>query len=102
MKYFLIGAFSTGFLLYGIALVYGATGSIKLGAIHDAIATGAMSSNPMLLLGIGLLVIGFGFKVAAGALHMWAPEVFEGAPTPGAAFMAGVVENAARAAVLWS
>src|ERR1700722_18255292 len=65
MKYFLMGAFSTGFLLYGIALVYGATGSIKLGAIHDAIATSAMSSNPMLLLGMGRLGVGLGFDGGA-------------------------------------
>ena len=100
MKYFLMGAFSTGFLLYGIALVYGATGSIKLAAIHDAIATGAMSSNPMLLLGIGLLVIGFGFKVAAVPFHMWTPDVYEGAPTPVTAFMAVGVKLAAFAAFL--
>src|SRR6266849_11136572 len=100
MKYFLMGAFSTGFLLYGIALVYGATGSIKLGPIHDAIATGAMSSNPMLLLGIGLLVIGFGFKVAAVPFHMWTPDVYEGAPTPVTAFMAVGVKLAAFAGFL--
>jgi NADH-quinone oxidoreductase subunit N len=100
MKYFLMGAFSTGFLLYGIALVYGATGSIKLGPIHDAIATGAMSSNPMLLLGIGMLVIGFGFKVAAVPFHMWTPDVYEGAPTPVTAFMAVGVKLAAFSAFL--
>jgi NADH-quinone oxidoreductase subunit N len=98
IKYFLLGAFSTGFLLYGIALVYGATGTIKLGPIHDAIASGAMSSNPLLLLGIGLLVIGFGFKVAAVPFHMWTPDVYEGAPTPVTAFMAVGVKLAAFAA----
>ncbi|MGB9381087.1 NADH-quinone oxidoreductase subunit N, partial [Candidatus Binatus sp.] len=82
IKYFLLGAFSTGFLLYGIALVYGATGSIKLGPIHDALASGALSSNPLLLLGIGFMLIGFGFKVAAVPFHMWTPDVYEGAPTP--------------------
>ena len=62
IKYFLLGAFSTGFLLYGIALVYGATGTIKLGPIHDALATGALGANPLLLLGIGLMIVGFGFR----------------------------------------
>jgi NADH-quinone oxidoreductase subunit N len=100
MKYFLLGAFSTGFLLYGIALVYGATGSIKLGPIHDALATGAMGSNPMLLLGVGMLVIGFGFKVAAVPFHMWTPDVYEGAPTPVTAFMAVGVKLAAFSAFL--
>jgi NADH-quinone oxidoreductase subunit N len=98
IKYFLLGAFSTGFLLYGIALVYGATGSIKLGPIHDALASGALSSNPLLLLGIGLMVIGFGFKVAAVPFHMWTPDVYEGAPTPVTAFMAVGVKLAAFAA----
>src|SRR6202030_198119 len=100
MKYFLLGAFSTGFLLYGIALVYGATGSIKLGPIHDALASGALSSNPLLLLGIGMLVVGFGFKVAAVPFHMWTPDVYEGAPTPITAFMAAAVKAAAFAAFL--
>jgi NADH-quinone oxidoreductase subunit N len=98
IKYFLLGAFSTGFLLYGIALVYGATGTIKLGPIHDAIASGAMGANPLLLLGIGLMLIGFGFKVAAVPFHMWTPDVYEGAPTPVTAFMAVGVKLAAFAA----
>ena len=98
IKYFLLGAFSTGFLLYGIALVYGATGTIKLGPIHDAVASGSMASNPLLLLGIGLMVIGFGFKVAAVPFHMWTPDVYEGAPTPVTAFMAVGVKLAAFAA----
>jgi len=98
IKYFLLGAFSTGFLLYGIALVYGATGTIKLGPIHTALATGALGANPLLLLGIGLMVVGFGFKVAAVPFHMWTPDVYEGAPTPVTAFMAVGVKLAAFAA----
>jgi NADH-quinone oxidoreductase subunit N len=87
IKYFLLGAFSTGFLLYGIALIYGATGSIKLEAIRTAMA-GPMLSNPLLLLGLAMMLVGFGFKVAAVPFHMWTPDVYEGAPTPITAFMA--------------
>src|SRR5579885_316119 len=97
MKYFLLGAFSTGFLLYGIALVYGATGTIKLHAL-STLATGA--PTPMLLMGVGLLLIGFGFKVAAVPFHMWTPDVYEGAPTSITAFMAVGVKLAAFAAFL--
>ncbi len=100
IKYFLLGAFSTGFLLYGIALVYGATGTIKLGPIHTVLASGAMGSNRMLLLGIGMLLIGFAFKVAAVPFHMWTPDVYEGAPTPVTAFMAVGVKLAAFAGFL--
>jgi NADH-quinone oxidoreductase subunit N len=95
LKYFLLGAFSTGFLLYGIALIYGATGTIKLHAL-STLATGV--PNPMLLIGVGLLVIGFGFKVAAVPFHMWTPDVYEGAPTSITAFMAVGVKLAAFAA----
>ncbi|MGO9058411.1 MAG: NADH-quinone oxidoreductase subunit N [Candidatus Binataceae bacterium] len=98
MKYFLLGAFSTGFLLYGIALIYGATGTIKLVAISTALAHGV--SSPMLMLGIGLMLIGFGFKVAAVPFHMWTPDVYEGAPTSVTAFMAVGVKLAAFSAFL--
>jgi NADH-quinone oxidoreductase subunit N len=99
LKYFLLGAFSTGFLLYGIALVYGATGSTDIGAIGAAVH-GATAGNAMLLVGIGLLIVGFGFKVAAVPFHMWTPDVYEGAPTPFTAFMAAAVKAAAFAAFL--
>ena len=87
IKYFLLGAFSTGFLLYGIALIYGATGSIKLDVIRAALS-GSMTSNSLLRLGLAMLLVGFGFKVAAVPFHMWTPDVYEGAPTPITAFMA--------------
>ena len=87
IKYFLLGAFSTGFLLYGIALIYGATGSIKLDVIRTALS-GSMTSNSLLRLGLAMLLVGFGFKVAAVPFHMWTPDVYEGAPTPVTAFMA--------------
>jgi len=99
LKYFLLGAFSTGFLLYGIALVYGATGSTDIATIGTAV-TGENFNNPLLLAGIGLLIVGFCFKVAAVPFHMWTPDVYEGAATPITAFMAAAVKAAAFAAFL--
>jgi NADH-quinone oxidoreductase subunit N len=98
LKYFLIGAFASGFLLYGIALVYGATGATNLslaGAQLSGKPLGAMAS-----LGLGLLLIGFGFKVAAVPFHMWAPDVYDGSPTPVTGFMATGVKAAAFAALV--
>jgi NADH-quinone oxidoreductase subunit N len=99
MKYFLLGAFSTGFLLYGIALIFGATGSIRLEVIRTALTAGA-ATHPYLLPGIGLLLIGFAFKVAAVPFHMWTPDAYDGAPTPVTAFMAVGVKLAAFAAFI--
>jgi NADH-quinone oxidoreductase subunit N len=103
IKYFLLGAFSTAFLLYGIALVYGATGATNFVAIKTNIVRFSLGHDPLLLVGIALLVIGFGFKVAAAPFHMWAPDVYEGAPTPITAYMAAAVKAAAFAAFfrLW-
>ena len=95
IKYFLLGAFSTGFLLYGIALVYGATGSTNLTVIGERVAAVGFTSNMMLVVGAALLLIGFGFKVALAPFHMWAPDVYEGAPTPITAYMAAGVKAAA-------
>ncbi len=100
LKYFLLGAFSTAFLLYGVALVYGATGATELGAISQAIAGfGAGPLPVMLVLGIAAVLVGLGFKVAAVPFHMWTPDVYEGAPTPYTAFMAAAVKAAAFAAL---
>ncbi len=99
LKYFMLGAFSTGFLLYGIALLYGSTGSIKLQAISEALRA-PTAHSPLLLLGLGMLLIGFGFKVAAVPFHMWTPDVYEGAPTSVTAFMAAGVKLAAFAGFL--
>jgi NADH-quinone oxidoreductase subunit N len=98
MKYFLIGAFATGFLMYGIALLYGAAGTSKLAEL----ATGlAQTKNPGLVVAGGfMLIIAFGFKVAAVPFHMWAPDAYEGAPTPVTAFMAAAVKAAAVAAMI--
>jgi len=99
LKYFLLGAFSTCFLLYGIALVYGATGSTNLATIAERAAS-AGPISPLLVIGMALLVVGFGFKVAAVPFHMWAPDVYEGAPTPVTAYMAAAVKAAAFASFL--
>ncbi|MBA2688166.1 MAG: NADH-quinone oxidoreductase subunit N, partial [Gemmatimonadaceae bacterium] len=100
LKYFLLGAFSTGFLLYGIALVYGATGATNFAEIGARVQQLQLASNPMLIIGMALLLIGFGFKVAAAPFHMWAPDVYEGAPTPVTAYMAAAVKAAAFATFL--
>jgi len=100
IKYFLLGAFSTGFLLYGIALLYGATGTIKLEPIRTALNNGFGLGSPLLLLGIGMMLIGFGFKIAAVPFHMWTPDAYEGAPTPITAYMATGVKLAAFAGFL--
>lgn len=98
LKYFLLGAFSTGFLLYGMALIYGATGSTNLTEIAAAITQRELAGDPLLLGGMGLLFVGFAFKVGAAPFHMWTPDVYEGAPTPYSAFMAVGVKTAAFAA----
>jgi len=98
LKYFLLGAFATGFLLYGIALVYGASGHTQIESIGLAIQQHNLVQNPMMLVGIGLMLVGLGFKVAAVPFHMWAPDVYDGAPTPVTAFMAATVKTAAFAA----
>ena len=97
LKYFLLGAFSTGFLLYGIALIYGATGTTSIPEIGVRIVTYSLAGHSMLLIGVGLLLVGFAFKVAAVPFHMWAPDVYEGAPTPVTAYMAAAVKAAAFA-----
>src|SRR5688500_14884987 len=98
LKYFLLGAFSTAFLLYGIALIYGATGSTNLSVIGGRIAALSLGATPMLLVGVALLLVGFAFKMAAAPFHMWAPDVYEGAPTPITGYMAAAVKAAAFAA----
>jgi NADH-quinone oxidoreductase subunit N len=97
LKYFLLGAFSTGFFLYGIALTYGATGSTNIALIAQNAGT---AQSGLLLFGVAMLAIGFGFKVAAVPFHMWTPDVYEGAPSPVTAFMSGAVKAAAFASFL--
>ncbi|MFL5562893.1 MAG: NADH-quinone oxidoreductase subunit N [Gemmatimonadaceae bacterium] len=95
LKYFLLGAFSTAFLLYGMALVYGATGATDIGVIGDRIVRYGLTASPLLLIGLALMLVGFAFKVAAAPFHMWAPDVYDGAPTPITAYMAASVKAAA-------
>jgi NADH-quinone oxidoreductase subunit N len=100
-KYFLLGAFATGFLLYGIALIYGATGSFLLKDVASQISSQKdLLRSPMLLMSLVFLTIGFGFKIASVPFHMWTPDVYEGAPTSITAFMATGVKAASFAALM--
>ncbi len=100
LKYFLLGAFSTAFLLYGIALVYGATGTTSLVLIAQRTLQFDLGHSPLLIAGIALMLVGFGFKVATVPFHMWAPDVYDGAPSPITAYMAATVKAAAFVAFL--
>jgi NADH-quinone oxidoreductase subunit N len=94
LKYFVMGAFATGFLLFGIALIFGASGAVGLPDIAAAVKAGSANTT-MMGLGIVLFLIGMGFKIAAVPFHLWAPDVYEGAPTPITGFMAVGVKAAA-------
>lgn len=87
LKYFLLGAFSSAFLLYGISLIYGLTGTTRFNLVAYKILENGLIGNPVLLLALLMFVVAFGFKIAAAPFHMWAPDVYEGAPTPVTAFM---------------
>jgi NADH-quinone oxidoreductase subunit N len=86
MKYFLLGAFAGGFLVYGIALTYGGTGTTSMVGLVQALS-GEARNLPLAIVGMGLILVGLGFKVAAVPFHMWTPDVYQGAPTPVTAFM---------------
>lgn len=98
MKYFILGSFASAFLLYGMALVYGATGSTAIHVIADRVATPNFPA--LLLVGGAMMIIGFGFKVALAPFHVWTPDVYEGAPTPITGFMAAGPKAAAFAAFI--
>jgi NADH-quinone oxidoreductase subunit N len=97
-KYFLLGAFSSAFFLYGIAFTYGITGSTRLDRVGSYLAAQSMSDSPMVLLALGLLLVGFAFKISAVPFHMWTPDAYEGAPAVVAGFMSTAVKAAAFAA----
>jgi NADH-quinone oxidoreductase subunit N len=99
VKYFLLGSYATGFVVYGIALTFGATGTTSFAGIVAAV-TGGTASTPLLLIGAALVLIGFGFKVASVPFHMWTPDVYQGSPTSVTAFMAAGAKAAGFAALL--
>jgi NADH-quinone oxidoreductase subunit N len=98
VKYFLLGAFASAFFLYGLALVYGATGSVRLSDIRAAAVS--EGGNLLLVLGLALLVVGLLFKASVAPFHTWTPDVYQGAPTPVTAFMAACTKVAAFGAIL--
>ena len=97
LKYFVLGALSSGMLLYGASLIYGFTGSTSFTVIAKVASTGAAASNIGLIVGLVFLMVGLAFKIAAAPFHMWTPDVYEGAPTPVTAFFAAVPKLAAMA-----
>lgn len=100
MKYFLVGVFTSGLILYGIAFLYGLSGSTNLSSIATYLTKASLTSSPMLTMALVLLVAGFGFKIAAVPFHMWAPDVYEGAPTSVTAFLSAASKAAAFSAMV--
>ena len=100
LKYFVLGAFASAFLLYGIALTYGATGSTNLVRIQQFLSDNVLTQNGLLLAGFAFMLVGFGFKVAAAPFHTWTPDVYQGAPSPVVAFMSSGVKAAGFAGLL--
>jgi len=100
LKYFVLGAFSSAFLLYGIALTYGATGSTNLVRIQEFLSQQVLTDNGLLLAGFALMLVGLGFKVSAVPFHSWAPDVYQGSPTPVSAYMASGVKAAGFAGLI--
>jgi NADH-quinone oxidoreductase subunit N len=99
LKYFLMGAFATGIMLFGIALLYGATGSFNLTQIKGMVALTSASPSPLLYVGLLMLLIGMLFKVSAAPFHFWTPDVYDGAPTIFTTFMSTIVKTAGFAAI---
>lgn len=100
LKYFLLGAFSSGFIVYGMALLYGATGTLDLASIGRAARPGHEDPGHLLWIGLGLVLIGLAFKIGAVPFHQWVPDVYQGAPTNVAGFMAAATKTAAFAVLL--
>lgn len=99
MKYFVLGALGSGMLLYGMSMIYGATGSIELGAVAKAVSETGID-NGILVFGVAFLVIGIGFKFGAVPFHMWVPDIYEGAPTPVTLFLGSAPKIAAFALII--
>ncbi|MEW6581299.1 MAG: NADH-quinone oxidoreductase subunit N [Actinomycetota bacterium] len=100
LKYLIVGAVGSAFLLYGLAFLYGATGSTSLAEIGERLFASSLTDEPFLAVAVALIVAGLGFKASAVPFHMWTPDVYEGAPTPVTAFMATATKAAAFAAFL--
>ncbi len=100
LKYLIVGGFGSAILLFGSALVYGATGRLELGAIADVVRSQGLTDDPLLLAGLAMLLTGFGFKASAAPFHMWTPDVYQGAPSPVTAFMAAGTKTAALVLIL--
>jgi NADH-quinone oxidoreductase subunit N len=100
IKYFVLGGFSSAFMLYGIALIYGATGSTNYAKIVAFLSANIVLENGLLMAGMALLLVGFAFKIAAAPFHSWTPDVYQGAPSPVTGFMASAAKAAAFAAML--
>jgi NADH-quinone oxidoreductase subunit N len=100
LKYFLLGSFATAFLLYGMALVYGATGTTNIAKISQTVSAGQITYPALLLVGAAMMLVGFGFKIASAPFHMWTPDVYEGAPTIVTGFMSTGPKAAVFAAFL--
>jgi NADH-quinone oxidoreductase subunit N len=100
LKYFLLGAFASGFLLYGIALIYAVSGTTKIPQLATMLYDARLAGNPLFLGGAGLLLVGLAFKVSLVPFHMWTPDAYEGAPTLVTAFMSAAVKAAAFAALI--
>lgn len=99
-KYFILGAFSSAFFLYGIAMIYGATGTTNLVEVSEFLSTQVLLRDGLLLIGMAMLIVGFGFKIAAAPFHSWTPDVYQGAPTVVTGYMAAAVKIGAFAALV--
>jgi NADH-quinone oxidoreductase subunit N len=100
MKYLVLGAFSSAFFLYGVAMIYGGTGTTNLVRIVDLFSTSALTKDGLILAGLALMLVGLGFKVAAVPFHFWTPDVYQGAPTPMVTWMASGVKVAGFAGLI--
>ena len=96
LKYFIIGAFAIGFFLYGVSIIYGLVGSTNFEQIVLVVQQKGLATDPVFLLGVGLILSGLAFKISSVPFHMWTPDVYQGAPTPVTSFMATAVKAVIR------